>query len=61
MKKSRVFYSLNEEDIQLVAIQEFGRELSIDEIISIEDKIADNINWYDAISNAIAENLTAKF
>ena len=49
----KIIYSLNIEDIQTVAEQEIERELTIEEINQIEDSIAANINWYDAIAGAI--------
>ncbi len=55
--QSGVFYSLNEEDIQNVASQEIERKLSETEIERIKDLIASNINWYDAIANAIYEKV----
>lgn len=48
-----IIYSLNIDDVQTVAMDEIGRELSLSEIKSIEDLICDNINWYDAILDAI--------
>jgi hypothetical protein len=48
-----IIYSLNIEDVQTVAFEEFGRELSKTEIESIKDLIASNVQWYDAIANAI--------
>lgn len=60
MKKKNpnsVFYSLNEEDIQTVALQEINRDLSETEIESIKDLIASNINWHEAIANAIREKI----
>jgi hypothetical protein len=44
---------LNVEDVQTVAFEEIGRELTAKEIKKIEDLIAENINWYDAILDAI--------
>lgn len=58
--QSRIFYSLNEEDIQNVALQEIERKLSETEIESIKDLISSNINWYDAIANAIYEKIKTK-
>jgi len=57
INQSRVFYSLNEEDIQNVALQEIERNLSDTEIENIKELIAFNINWYDAIANAIREKI----
>ncbi|MCG3155458.1 MAG: hypothetical protein DKINENOH_02064 [bacterium] len=52
-KKDDIIYSLNIDDVQTVAMEEIGRKLSLSEIKSIEDLICDNINWYDAILDAI--------
>lgn len=48
-----IFFSLNEEDIQTVALQEIERELSKVEVENVKDLIVSNINWYSAIANAI--------
>ena len=48
--ETEVFYSLCIQDIQDVAIQEIECELSADEVNRITDKIAERINWYDAMS-----------
>ena len=50
-----IVYSLNIEDVQTVATQEIDRELSEEEIERIKDLIAEKINWYDAIADAITE------
>jgi hypothetical protein len=59
MKKDKdyIVYSLNIEDVQTVALEEIGRELTASEIEKIEDLIAENINWYDAILDAINAKL----
>ena len=54
------FFSLNDEDIQIVASQEIERKLSEIEIESIKDLITSNINWYDAIANAIHTKIKTK-
>ncbi|MCI0693889.1 hypothetical protein L0337_18025 [candidate division KSB1 bacterium] len=55
MKKDKddIIYSLSIEDIQTVALEEIGRELTAKEIEKIKDLIAKNINWYDAILDSI--------
>lgn len=58
MKKDQIVYSLNEEDIQTVANQELERDLSSQEIEKIKDTIAEKINWYDAIAEAIEERIS---
>ena len=54
--RKQVIYWLDIEDIQRVSDQEIERELTIDEINLIKDSIATNINWYDAIAEAIHQN-----
>lgn len=48
-RNEKVVYSLNVEDIQTVAEQEFDRRLSHEELKVVEDQVGDYINWYDAI------------
>jgi hypothetical protein len=56
MKSRKIIYSLNQEDIQAVALQEIERNLSSEEIEKIKNSIAEKINWYDAIAYSINEN-----
>ena len=51
----KIIYSLTNEDVQRVAEQELDRFLSVGEIALLEEQIAKNIPWYDAISEAIGE------
>lgn len=60
MKRSKIIYSLNEEDIQTVALQNLERNLSSGEIEKIINPIAEKINWFDAIANSINENIESK-
>jgi hypothetical protein len=55
--KSPIVYRLNEEDVQNVAKDELGRELSYDEIKRIIEPIGENIDWSDAISVAIDQHI----
>ena len=55
--RSKIIYSLNEDDIQTVALQEVERNLSSLEIERIKSSIADKLNWYDAIAEAISEEI----
>jgi hypothetical protein len=57
MKKNKIIYSINVEDIQNVANDELERDLTDEEIESIIDLIGDNIGWYDAIADAISEKI----
>lgn len=62
MKKGTdaIVYSLNVEDIQTVAREELERELTSKEIEKIEDTVAENIDWYGAILDAINTKLLLK-
>jgi len=60
LNRKKVIYSLCIEDIQKVAEQEIERELVIEEINQIKDSIATKINWYDAIADAIYQNIKAE-
>lgn len=53
----RIVYSINVEDLQRVANDELSRDLTIDEIKIIENKIGDYIPWYDAIFSAIHDTI----
>ena len=55
--KDEIFYSINIEDIQTVAVLEVGRELTDDEIENVKNLIGEKINWYDAILNSIIEEI----
>jgi hypothetical protein len=55
--RSKIIYSLNEDDIQTVSLQEIERNLSSQEIEKIKNLIAEKINWYDAIAGAINEQI----
>jgi len=56
MKKNnteKVIYSLSVADLQTVANEELGRDLTQNELLLIEDKIGDFIDWYEIIHSAI--------
>ncbi|OGU48298.1 MAG: hypothetical protein A2000_02310 [Ignavibacteria bacterium GWB2_36_8] len=55
--ESRIIYSLNIEDIQTVAEENFVRKLNAAEIEKIIDPIVNRISWYDTIYDAIKDNL----
>ncbi|MBI5399336.1 hypothetical protein HZB07_01775 [Candidatus Saganbacteria bacterium] len=59
-QNEKIVYSLNIEDLQTVADEVLGRELNMDEITLLEDKIGDHINWHEAIHNAIIQNICSK-
>jgi hypothetical protein len=49
----QIVYTLTVEDIRNVVEQEGLRELSDEEIREIEDKLGDEIGWYECILSAI--------
>lgn len=54
-KKDEIVYGITLSDIQDVADQELGRELTPEEIALIRDRIEEKIHWYDAIAESIDE------
>ena len=54
---SKIIYSLNIEDVQNVAEEEIGRELSEKELKIVEDKLGDYIDWYSAIDITIQNEI----
>jgi hypothetical protein len=52
-----MIYWLNVEDVQNVAKDELGRELTSDEIKKIVEPISENIDWTSAISIAIEQHI----
>ena len=52
-----MIYWLNEEDVQNVALEYLGRELTHEEIKTIIEPISENIDWTDAISIAIDQHI----
>ena len=57
IETSKIIYSINIEDVQNVAEEEFARELSEKELEIIEDKLGDYIDWYSAIDIAIQNEI----
>lgn len=53
MRKNKIIYSINIEDVQNVAQQELGRLLANEELKIVEDKIGDQFDWYEAIASVI--------
>ncbi|MDH5769117.1 MAG: hypothetical protein OEZ31_09190, partial [Nitrospirota bacterium] len=50
-------YSINIEDVQNVAEEELGRELTEKELKIVEDKVGDYIDWYSAIDFTIQNEI----
>ena len=58
MRKNKVIYSINIEDVQNVAEQELNRELTIQELKIVADKIGDQFDWYEAIASVLNQHIT---
>lgn len=54
IKKDKIIYSINLEDVQNVAIEKLNRNLNEDELKPVEDKLGVYIDWFGAISNTIS-------
>ncbi len=52
-----IIYSICVEDIQTVAEEHIERQLTFDEIESIKDLVAEKIDWYGVIAEAIDEKI----
>jgi len=57
MRKDKIIYSINLEDVQHVAQEEFGRTLTNHELNIVEDKIGDQFHWYEAIASVISMHI----
>ena len=55
IETKKIIYSINIEDIQTVAEQEFDRKLTEEELRLVENKLGDYVGWYEAILNANTE------
>lgn len=60
MRKDEIFYSLNINDIQTVALETINRKLTNREIKKVIEPISRKIPWYDVIDDAIRENVAKK-
>jgi len=58
MKKNKIIYSINIEDVQNVAQEELERDLTDGELRIIEDKIGDQFDWHEAIASVIAMHIS---
>jgi predicted nucleotidyltransferase len=57
--KNTILYSLNIQDAQTVSVQEIGRELTAREIEIIKDLVAEKIDWFEALAEAIHQVIKA--
>lgn len=53
MNKEKIIYSINIEDVQNVAAEKLGRELTEKEVNFVEDKLGDYIDWHNSICLAL--------
>ncbi|HXI22567.1 MAG TPA: hypothetical protein VNG71_01750 [Pyrinomonadaceae bacterium] len=57
MKDEDIIYSLAIEDIQNVAKESLGRNLSEDEVKTVVQVVENRIPWYEIIDDAITESI----
>jgi gamma-glutamyl phosphate reductase len=55
MKRNKIIYSINIEDVQKVAQQELSRQLTDKELKLVEDNIGGYLNGFEAIVSVIDE------
>ncbi|MCX5846648.1 MAG: hypothetical protein NTW12_09900 [Deltaproteobacteria bacterium] len=58
MRKNKILYSIDIEDVQNVAQQELGRELTVEELKIVEDRSGDQFDWYGSIVAVLDEHIT---
>ncbi len=58
--ENRIFYSLNIEDIQTVALEELDRVLTGEEIEMIMNEVPERIPWYEIIADVMYQKIDAK-
>lgn len=51
----KIIYSITIEDVQTVAGKELNRKLTGEELNLVKDRLAEHINWYNAILFAIRD------
>lgn len=57
MNNNKIIFSRNIEDLQMVALEEIGRELTDAEIMRISAVLGDYLDWHDAVAHAILDNV----
>ena len=58
MRRNKIIYPINIEDVQNVAWQELDREMTVDELKIVADKIGDQFDWYGSITAVLDEYIT---
>lgn len=57
MNNNKIIYSLNVENVQTVALEEIGRELTDKEIERVVERMKEYINWYEAITFSMHDEI----
>ena len=55
MRNSDTFYQLTIGDVQHVAVESIGRDLTEDELNQVISRVEDRIEWFNTIEDAISE------
>ena len=55
MDVEKVIYSINVEDVQNVAAEQFGRELTEKEVNFVEEKLGGYVDWYESICSVLTD------
>jgi hypothetical protein len=61
MNNEQTIYRLQIEDVQNVAREVFGRELTEAELEKVEENLGDYINWFDLIEMTIENHVINNF
>jgi hypothetical protein len=54
---NKILYAINVDDVQQVARQELGRELTTEEITEVENHIGDQLDWFGAIATVLEQRI----
>ncbi len=57
MDNEKTIYRLKIEDVQNVAMEQYGRILTDEELEKVEDNLGDYIKWYDLIEMTIENHV----
>jgi len=57
MRRDRIIYYINVEDVQTVAQEELGRRFSDHELRIVVHRLGDYLDWYEAVSCVVANHL----
>ena len=57
MKREQIIYSITVEDVQRIARQELGREVTDNELKLVEEKLGDQLDWFGAIATILEQHI----